>query len=143
MVLDPLSAVGLAGNIIQFVEFACKLLFRSCEIYNSSSGLSEEALSTIAITRHLQELCLQLSGNSGSRVQEDETLRDLARRCKAVADKLLSATETLKAKEPRSKWESFYKSLEAIWKKDQIEALQNQLRDCRAQLMLHLEAMHV
>ncbi|KAF2647148.1 hypothetical protein K491DRAFT_723676 [Lophiostoma macrostomum CBS 122681] len=40
--MDPLSAVGLASNILQLVEMTWKVTSAAREIYKSSSGLSTE-----------------------------------------------------------------------------------------------------
>ena len=43
--MDPLSALGLASNIIQITEFTGKLISQSKEIYRSADGtLSEHAI---------------------------------------------------------------------------------------------------
>ena len=35
MVLDPLTAIGLAGNIVQFVDFSCKIIDKSQDIHKA------------------------------------------------------------------------------------------------------------
>ena len=50
--LEPLAAVGLAGNIVQFVDFTAQLCLRIKELSSSSSGLPKE----------LEKQTIQLSG---------------------------------------------------------------------------------
>ena len=42
MVLDPLSAVSLAGTIITFLEFCEKLGSGAHEIYRSTEGITKD-----------------------------------------------------------------------------------------------------
>lgn len=39
--MEPLAALGLAGNIVTFIEFAQKIVTKSIEIYQSSSNTSQ------------------------------------------------------------------------------------------------------
>jgi hypothetical protein len=41
LAMDPLTALSLAGNIIQFVEFGSKLLLQGYELYLSNAGRLE------------------------------------------------------------------------------------------------------
>lgn len=38
MVLEPLSAISLAGNVVQFIDLCSKLLAEGWELYRSSAG---------------------------------------------------------------------------------------------------------
>ena len=40
--MDPLSAIGLAGNIVAFVEFTSKLISGTIEIYSSLARTMDE-----------------------------------------------------------------------------------------------------
>ena len=59
--MDPLSAVGVAGTIVQFVTFASTLISKSTEIYNSASGSSTEVLDLHHVSQHLQQLSNKLN----------------------------------------------------------------------------------
>ena len=58
MVLDPLSAVSLAGNVLQFVEFTSKLLINAHELLKSPEGSLEP-------NRQLEFLAADLSKITG------------------------------------------------------------------------------
>jgi hypothetical protein len=38
--MDPLTAVGLAGNIVQFVEVASRILSAARKLHNSAHGIA-------------------------------------------------------------------------------------------------------
>jgi hypothetical protein len=40
IVLDPLTAIGLAGNVVQLVDFSYDLVPETRDIYYSKSGIS-------------------------------------------------------------------------------------------------------
>jgi hypothetical protein len=40
--MDPLTAIGLAGNIVQFVDYGSKIAGKARHIHNSSNGTLPE-----------------------------------------------------------------------------------------------------
>lgn len=40
--MDPFTAIGLADNIINFIKFACKIVYGGYQIFNSASGMTPE-----------------------------------------------------------------------------------------------------
>jgi hypothetical protein len=42
MVIDPLTAIGLSGNVITFVDVSTKVLFKAKQLYKSASGVTSE-----------------------------------------------------------------------------------------------------
>ena len=40
--MDPVAALGLAGNIVQFVGFSCRVLQDTKSLYKSTTGASAE-----------------------------------------------------------------------------------------------------
>jgi hypothetical protein len=52
--LDPLTALSLAGNIVQFVDFSTKLLAKGHELYKSADGTSVGYSELEAIAKDLQ-----------------------------------------------------------------------------------------
>jgi hypothetical protein len=147
MVPDPFSALGLAGNIVQFVDFASKLFSKSKELYKSSSGATNENQELEDATDTLRRLCASLrkvdqaGSKSARRLNDEGVLRELANNCNVTADELLSALEDLRTRGPRRKWQSFHQALRTVWKKDKIVAMENKLASYRSQLMLQLSAM--
>ena len=54
--MDPLTAAGLASNIVQFVEFTTKILSGARRLYTSTSGAIEENQKLESLTENLREL---------------------------------------------------------------------------------------
>jgi len=65
--MDPFSAIGLAGNIVQFVDFGCKLFSQTREIYSSATGASRQIDDADTIARVLHDLSMRLVPTASSR----------------------------------------------------------------------------
>ena len=59
--MDPFYALGLAGNVIQFVDFGGGLLSGSLELYKSVDGTSSTNKELEFPVKNLNELCAGLS----------------------------------------------------------------------------------
>jgi hypothetical protein len=54
--MDPLTALGLASNIVQLISFSSDLVAKGREIYQSTDGTLVENLELETITKSLREL---------------------------------------------------------------------------------------
>ena len=59
--MDPFSALGLASNVVQFMEFGTKLISASLELYNSKDGTSSPNSELGIITKDLTGICSGLA----------------------------------------------------------------------------------
>lgn len=59
--MEALAAIGLAGNIVQFIDFTCKLLDQATSIYLSHTGSLGTDRDIETIARSLQELSARIS----------------------------------------------------------------------------------
>ena len=112
--MDPLTALGLASNIVQFVDFTSKLISTTQKLYVSSSGAKDEHLELEILARNIQDLAehakSRLGGVSGPAIlsKEDGTLLDLSDQCIEVSNQLLSLLESVKVKGQHRGWDSFH-----------------------------------
>ena len=134
--MDPLTALSLAANVIQFVDFAYKLVSGSKEIYNSASGLTAEndVLETIAqdvwkFTEQIPNSSQYGSSNAGVR------LHKLAVKSEELAESILRILESLKrdGKKP-SKWTSFVHLLRSMHKAPELRMLIDQINKLQGQI---------
>lgn len=95
MVLDPLTAIGLVGNIVQFVDFSSNIISKSRQLYQSADGALTENIDTETVTKDLIELNTKLQAG-GSPTAGTSPLEILSRSCSDVADELLTALGKLK-----------------------------------------------
>ena len=138
MVVD-LSALGLASNIIQLVDFARVLVLDARSLRDSARGLSHHNNDLETVTKDLRQLSSSIkyqATSTASQGQEDETqLYRLAESSWTIADKLLGDLSKLKFQfGPHAKWRSVQQAFKATLKKDQIKNLQDRLDMLRQEI---------
>ena len=138
--LDPITSIGLAGNIVQFVDFSWGLLRETKDLYNSSEGTTADIDVLESISNDIIDLDDTLTAPSAAGAIPQQ-MRDLASQCKEIAQELLLILDKVKAKEPRKKWRSFVAALRSVWKKEQIENLVKRLERLRDQMQTRLQWM--
>jgi hypothetical protein len=100
--MDPLSAVGLAGTVVQFVDFGCRIVSEGRELYKSGSvKLNAQAE---AVTKDLLDFSAKLQTpprlNNWNRppTENELALRKLSDGCNEVAQELLARLSRLTPK---------------------------------------------
>lgn len=147
--MEAFAALGLAGNIVQFVDFSCKLFSNAQEIYSSASGSSDRVADAAFIVSNLNDLCKRLqerpplvaSSGAGSVGALSSSLDLLANKCRDVALELMGLLDRIRTREPQSRWESFKVALRTVMREDEIKALEKRLEDYRRQIIATLEVM--
>ena len=148
--LDPLSSVGLANAIIQFIDFGYKTVRGSLEIYRSSQGALSDNLDLERTAQDISRLSSKVSSNiynASSVLSEDEIeLQGLAKSCGKIADDLLAVLRDLKATKTTAKsqkWASFRAAVssQTPWNKDKILNLERKLDRSQEQISNRLLIM--
>lgn len=97
--MDPLSAVGLAGTIVQFVDFSLKIVGEGVELYKSGSlELNKQVEFTTRDLRNFTtKLRVQQSTHARDAVlsENDLALETLCHDCNEVAEQLLERLKKL------------------------------------------------
>ncbi|KAI0889714.1 uncharacterized protein GGS22DRAFT_3110 [Annulohypoxylon maeteangense] len=137
--MDPLSVFSLAGNILQFIEFATKLLSSSVEIYKSSTGALDTKVALEEIYQRLSNLSRGFFATPESTASEP-ALRSIAESCSADCSRLLTVLNGIKVGEDDHRaWKSFRAALKIAWKGEQeIERLTSRLRDHQSAMTLQI-----
>ena len=95
--LDPLTALGLAGNLIQVIQFSYDIVSEGNKIYNDSSSVLDQNKTAEEVATDLSELTQNLKAkqeewrvaHGRTALEPDETrLRNLCDRCVEVAYEL-------------------------------------------------------
>ncbi len=106
--LEPLIAVSVAANVIQFVQFGLQLLSESREIWNSAKDASSENLDIENVYGVLQSFSTKLQGARVpdlEKSKEEQALEGLSEGCKQTADELLRIIHDLRVKgEKHRRW---------------------------------------
>ncbi|KAI9862929.1 MAG: hypothetical protein M1813_004102 [Trichoglossum hirsutum] len=134
--MEVLAAVGLAGNIIQFIDFGGRLISKTVEIQKSGTGALAENINIEAATNDLTLLSTKFHDSANS--TSDTALRELCQSCNATAVELLTVLDSVKAHGGQNKWKSFRKALRSVWSKEDIALLEQRLARFRDELNLRV-----
>lgn len=127
--LEPLTAIALAGNILQFLDFGIKATSKAREIHTSASGALEENAQLEYLIEHVSNVMKKLEANSGH-----DGLDDICRRCVDTAAELLEALNGLKVYGQPSKAKSVRKALKSVWGKQKLEGMRSLLVGLRDEI---------
>jgi cob(I)alamin adenosyltransferase len=134
--LDPLSAVGLASAIVQFIDFSLKLVTEGRELYEKGSLTRNDELEFIA--EDLKRLAAGLAKSQLKNPYMDEKqIQKLASTCKNLADELLELLATLHPQKQNT-LESFRVALRTAKSKGKTEDMERRLRRLQGQINTHM-----
>ena len=137
--LEPLAAIGLAGSLVQFVDFCGRIIAEGYSAYQSANGVSKDNAHLEVVIRDLQAWSKKFNAvqTSPSTLSDDEkALQGLRVDCSLLAGELLSILEKLRVKRTghlRS-ISAFGKSVRRFHKSDQIKRLSKELDDIRSEI---------
>lgn len=141
--MDPLSATSLAACVVNFLDFAGKLI-------SVTNELRESGIEGRVGTMELEQITSDLLGwSSKLKTSRKESLRaatdsedgekcytDHAMKCQNIAKELLGVISKVKNKGGRSStWDNLRTALLSIWHEKEIEALETRLDRYRQQIM--------
>ncbi|KAH8758100.1 hypothetical protein BGZ57DRAFT_1008652 [Hyaloscypha finlandica] len=137
--MDPVTAIGLAANILSFIDYSAKVISASIDIYGSVSGNTQESGNSEVIATEMRRFAAKLQPPSTAQVSgEEKALCNLATECEALAKKILDLLEKLKPKNRKSKSSSLVAGLKTKFYEGERRKLEEQLSSCRIQLDLQL-----
>lgn len=151
--MDPLSALSLAGNVVQFVEFAAKLFKRTCEIHSSSTESSkgdgnldhicQRLLAFSSYMKHMPSKTISEEFHTCGLSAYSQDLQQLLTKCSEDCQSLLQITQKLRASNSSEsrKWKSFKKATHEVWHDEDIENLQDRINNNRQDMVIILCAI--
>lgn len=148
MPLDPVSALAVASNVIQFVDFTAKLISTGTEIYRNNSSVEHAELKAAAEQLRDLQLSMKHSSDDIDKIKEDGdmqngaiplfNLREAHASCVECANNIIAAVEKLTVSGGHRKWKSFRHALTSVLKEDKLDATSQRLSNARQQLILFL-----
>ncbi|KAI1332720.1 hypothetical protein F5Y16DRAFT_123668 [Xylariaceae sp. FL0255] len=140
--MDPVTAVGLAGNIFGFIDFTFKLFASAKAIYESSSDASPSNQHFQDIARDIKKRCDDIKKDQNASPQ----LQKLANESIDIANELLDlirrASPTMKSSKKiskKSKVDCFLAAIYNAAKKNELKELFDRLRNLQTQITTHLQ----
>ena len=147
--IDPLSALGVAGNVLQVIDFGFQLVADGNQIYHSSTGALEEDRAADELAKDLEGLTKRLaeSQNDWTKshgnlpLEPDEVhLRNVCERCTEIAIELQRQLHKLRRHDggKRRRLQSYKQALISVWRKDHIDAIATRLARYQQELDTHI-----
>ncbi|KAK3314886.1 hypothetical protein B0H66DRAFT_563874 [Apodospora peruviana] len=137
--MDPLSAVGLAAAIIQFIDFTSNLIEAANDIHHSELGTSLHNQNVELVVSEMKTLTLRLdTPRTGELTDDEQALGRLAAECRILSAQILGQLDQTKSKNPRSKRQTVWSAIKCMWNEREVKELAKRLQNCRSQLELQL-----
>ncbi|KAH7346375.1 hypothetical protein BKA65DRAFT_399466 [Rhexocercosporidium sp. MPI-PUGE-AT-0058] len=140
--MDPLSALGIAAAVTQFLQFAGSLVSESRQMY--TEGALVDHIECGNATKRLDSLAKDIQSSLGDldrlgkRSNDAEALRVICVRCSKLSAELISQLRELEVDGKHRRWSSFKQALKSVCSKDKIEGIAAKLASCREELNQHL-----
>lgn len=145
--MDPVTTLGVAAAVLQFIQFSSGLFKGVYSIYKVSRGPSSEPNSLDTIHERLQDISSDLSGpvQRPDHCSKNETrLYDLAKSCHEDCNVLIARIEKLRGKSgPRAVWSSFREALKESFntRDNSLRQLQERVMQYESSITLHICAV--
>jgi hypothetical protein len=143
--MAALEALSLAATVVQFVDFASKLVSKGYHVYRSTDGALPHNLEIEAVAKDLSRLTVRLQsrgslGNPSALTADERALEELAEKCNEIATTLLGRLDKLKVKreERHRGWKSIRQALKSVWDKKELDDLAERLSSYRDQLQFSI-----
>jgi ribosome-binding factor A len=128
---ESLALLGLAANIITFVDYASKIVAETRNIRDARQSSTDEIRELDLIVQHVQDHnANRLQENiDGVKLSRDEKhILAMVQECERLAAELKEIIGTLKVREGRLRtMESGRVVLRSMWKRKDIQSLQRRL----------------
>ena len=143
MAAESLAALSLASNIVQFIDFGCRLFSKSRELYIEGFVTESVQLETISETVRRFAKEINVTPTRKDLLSKDEAdLLTLAEVCGEIAEELQLLLLQLRVNGCGHKWQSLRVSLKRLWKSDDMERMakrldraSNQLTSCLVRIL--------
>lgn len=135
--MEALAAFSLVCNVIQVVDLGLKTISKCREI--ALNGSTKVNLDVQYVAGHLQDLSKELQTSLGPDPPTggspgDRQMRDLAKTCEKCAVELSLKLKKLQVAKSQNKVQVFKKMVENLWKRRELEDLENRLERLRRTL---------
>jgi len=145
--MDPLSALAIATSAAQFLDFGYSIITGTAELYQSSTGLTEQNLNIATLSARVRKLA-SLVDTAAKRPAisplvspHDAQLRQITKDCTAISNQLLEIIDELRLKEKHTVAASIIATIRAKQREPKIRGLHRRLVSGRSELTAILVAL--
>jgi hypothetical protein len=123
--MDPITIVGLAGNIITFVDFASELRSGAAQLYKSPTGRTSQNVHIENVISDLQDVADDLDTATIDNSKEAKRLKRLASNCNELAEELMVLLKQLKLDGNKNRsWDSLLVKRRNMRKADEVISIE-------------------
>lgn len=146
--MDPLTALSVAGTVVQLVDFGTKLLSNGVELYRSTSGELKAHEELELITADLRSVVIKLrsvsavtadgltSNPAAAGPPLENSFYKICDKAVEIAGELLHKIDGLRVKDGKHHaWESVKAALKTALSKDEIASLRARLSSLQDSLV--------
>jgi hypothetical protein len=140
IVMDPLTALSLAGTLVQFIDFGSRLLSAGQELYKSASGnlAAEEELQLLtadlkAVVNKIRPVTISHPSEESGPITEDDQKRQkvfetICDKTVKVAQELINKLDKVKIEGTKHrKLKTLHQLIMREWSREEIDGLVNRL----------------
>ncbi|KAK6068481.1 hypothetical protein SCUP234_11151 [Seiridium cupressi] len=142
--MEAIVAVGVASNVVQFVDFTTKLLQTFSELRHNAASAENRDHAKVAV--HLEGIARTIRAKHNAIAQsattipeEDIALQSVADGCCLLAQQLLRRIEacTIQPGQPATFRNRTRKAFKSIWNKKEMKEMSERLNHFRGEIQLH------
>jgi hypothetical protein len=142
--MDPITAFQVAGTVITFVEFSCRLLNDAREVYISPSGHTSQVARLGSISDDLTSVGDHITatlekGPASTYTKSDEALAKICERCIKMKNELQEALQGLQAR-GNTKFDfavsTVATALKSMWSQSKLDDLNRRLKEARSEMTM-------
>lgn len=141
---EALVAVGLAANVVQFIEVGCRFASSAWRLYSQDDRSSTHFPEAKAIAEDMRCVLKDLETADHGKVTLPDTengFRQLVENCRALAQEILEAIQESNVPDHGRKRDALKGAFRGMRREEEIRALQDRLGAFRQQLTIHLLAL--
>lgn len=141
---EAIVIIGLAANIVQFLDFGSKFISGVWKTYRSGGDAVGEIPDLAKITGDLQIILKAFQGpdrDGEETIEGEHDLRQLAGECQTLATDLLKSLKKISPPDKVRKRDALRAAFRMVWKEEEISRLHVRLEGFRHQLTLRLLAL--
>lgn len=139
--MDPLTAVGLAGNIVEFISFSYKIISGVNKLLKSPNGTSPENQRLSDFLEDLNSVTQGLMTDIHAKTENEKQLCVLAANCHDLSTELYQILRSLKVGDNKSKWEGLMVMWSSMRKEKEIQTIERRLHGYQSQILIRLQIM--
>lgn len=139
--MDPLSALGLAGNIVAFIDLSYKVISGMTRVLDSASGMTQENANLSILAEDLNVVSQQLISDVHARTENEKQLCGLSSNCYDLSKELVQLLRRLRVGDTKSTWEAARVKWQSMRREKDVWALERRLQGYQAEILIRLQIM--